>query len=86
MLTMLPVPLHIMLADITCTIPVNGNFTEQQALVYNAVLDAHESVVAAMGPGVSWPDMQASVGGVHHVWVWGGVSWAVTTTLVHSPW
>lgn len=45
-------------SDITCTWPANGTFTQQQALVYNAVLDAHDSVVAAMAPGVSWHDMQ----------------------------
>jgi Xaa-Pro dipeptidase len=44
-------------ADITCSWPVNGKFTPQQAVVYNAVLDAHRSVIAAMAPGVSWPDM-----------------------------
>lgn len=45
-------------SDITCTWPSNGKFTQQQAVVYNAVLDAHDSVVAAMAPGVSWLDMQ----------------------------
>jgi hypothetical protein len=44
-------------ADITCSWPVNGKFSAQQALLYNAVLDAHRSVIAAMAPGVSWPDM-----------------------------
>jgi Xaa-Pro aminopeptidase len=48
-------------ADITITCPSGGRFTEQQALVYNAVLDAHDAVVAAMAPGVSWPDMQVCV-------------------------
>ncbi|KAJ9534071.1 hypothetical protein QJQ45_002076 [Haematococcus lacustris] len=36
---------------------LNGRFSQQQQLVYNAVLDAHSAVLAAMRPGVSWPDM-----------------------------
>ncbi len=36
---------------------MNGKFTEDQAAIYNAVLDAHQSVIAAMKPGVSWIDM-----------------------------
>lgn len=46
-------------ADITCSWPVNGKFTPQQALLYNAVLDAHRSVIAAMAPGVSWPELHS---------------------------
>jgi hypothetical protein len=51
--------------DITCTWPANGKFTQQQALVYDAVLEAHDAVVAAMAPGVSWPDMQVRVLSCH---------------------
>lgn len=50
-------------ADITCTWPCNGKFTQQQSLVYNAVLDAHDAVVAAMAPGVCWSDMQVCMWG-----------------------
>ncbi|EFN56075.1 hypothetical protein CHLNCDRAFT_31053 [Chlorella variabilis] len=45
-------------ADITCTFPTTGSFTPDQALVYNAVLAANRGVIAAMKPGVRWPDMQ----------------------------
>ncbi|CAD7698924.1 unnamed protein product [Ostreobium quekettii] len=44
-------------SDITTTFPVNGKFTPDQRLVYESVLDASESVKAAMKPGVSWLDM-----------------------------
>uniref|UniRef100_A0A0A9WZL9 Xaa-Pro dipeptidase n=1 Tax=Lygus hesperus TaxID=30085 RepID=A0A0A9WZL9_LYGHE len=44
-------------ADITCSFPVNGKFTEPQKAIYNAVLDAHDHVMRSMKPGVSWVDM-----------------------------
>lgn len=48
---------HFYGSDITCSFPVNGKFTNDQCLIYNAVLDAHNSVISAMKPGVSWVDM-----------------------------
>ena len=44
-------------ADITCSFPANGKFTEQQKIIYNAVLDANQAVSKAVRPGVSWVDM-----------------------------
>lgn len=44
-------------ADITCSYPVNGKFSEEQKVIYNAVLDAHDKVMHAMKPGVQWVDM-----------------------------
>ncbi|GET92750.1 aminopeptidase P, putative [Leishmania tarentolae] len=44
-------------ADITCSFPVNGKFTDAQKIIYNAVLDAHDKVMHAMKPGVKWMDM-----------------------------
>eukprot|EP01018_Ginkgo_biloba_P015050 Gb_15755 [translate_table: standard] len=48
---------HFYGSDITCSFPVNGKFTKDQRLVYNAVLGAHKAVIATMKPGVSWVDM-----------------------------
>ncbi|XP_032681047.1 xaa-Pro dipeptidase isoform X1 [Odontomachus brunneus] len=44
-------------ADITCSFPINGKFTEDQKLIYNAVLKARDAVIAAAKPGVAWTDM-----------------------------
>jgi len=44
-------------SDITCSYPVNGKFTPDQAMVYGAVLEAQRQIFAAMRPGVTWPDM-----------------------------
>ncbi|KAI8462387.1 MAG: Xaa-Pro dipeptidase (X-Pro dipeptidase) [Monoraphidium minutum] len=50
---------HRYTSDITTSFPANGKFTPDQKLVYNAVLDAHQSVIAALKPGVLWSDMHA---------------------------
>ncbi|CAM6022110.1 unnamed protein product [Sphagnum balticum] len=48
---------HCYGSDITCSFPVNGKFTEEQRIIYEAVLDAQKAVIGAMRPGVSWVDM-----------------------------
>jgi len=42
-------------SDITCSFPANGQFSEDQATVYEAVLAAHQAVIKAIKPGVCWP-------------------------------
>lgn len=44
-------------ADITCSFPANGKFTEDQKLIYNAVLAANMAVQRSAKEGVSWVDM-----------------------------
>lgn len=44
-------------ADITCSFPANGKFTDDQKIVYNAVLKARDAVMNAAKPGVAWTDM-----------------------------
>ncbi|MED6143261.1 hypothetical protein PIB30_004766 [Stylosanthes scabra] len=36
---------------------INGKFTSDQSLIYNAVLDAQNAVISPMKPGVIWVDM-----------------------------
>ena len=45
-------------SDVTCSFPANGKFTENQKLVYNAVLAARDAVFAAAKPGVRWTEMR----------------------------
>lgn len=43
--------------DISRTFPINGTFTEQQAMVYQAVLDCFHAINTAARPGVSLLDL-----------------------------
>lgn len=44
-------------SDITNSFPASGRFSDDQRLVYEAVLAAQLAVVGAMRPGVPWPQM-----------------------------
>ena len=44
-------------ADITCSFPANGKFTDDQKLIYNAVLAASLAVQATAKEGVCWVEM-----------------------------
>jgi Xaa-Pro dipeptidase len=48
---------HCYCADITCSYPINGKFTEDQKGIYQGVLNAVEAVENAMKPGMSWKKM-----------------------------
>ena len=41
-------------SDITRTFPVNGKYTEEQALIYDIVLNAQEQAIKFIKPGVTW--------------------------------
>ncbi|MFB7946296.1 aminopeptidase P family protein [Kitasatospora phosalacinea] len=43
-------------ADVTRTLPVNGRFTPLQRKIYDAVYDAQEAGIAAVGPGAKFRD------------------------------
>ena len=51
---------HCYGADITCSFPANGKFTDAQKDIYTAVLAALKGVFAKLKPGVSWPDMHTT--------------------------
>jgi len=44
--------------DISRTFPINGKFTERQKEVYNIVLEANETVMKAVKPGVTTSELQ----------------------------
>lgn len=47
------------IADITCTFPINGKFTEKQAQIYNIVLNANRAANEFIKPGSRMFDAQA---------------------------
>nr|CDS28436.1 xaa Pro dipeptidase [Hymenolepis microstoma] len=44
-------------SDITCSFPVNGRFTADQRLIYEAVLCAVKAVTSRLRPRLSWVEM-----------------------------
>ncbi|MFB0990183.1 MAG: M24 family metallopeptidase, partial [Porticoccaceae bacterium] len=41
-------------ADITRTFPVNGKFSDEQAAIYDIVLQAQADAIAVIGPGIEY--------------------------------
>ncbi|XP_061525466.1 xaa-Pro dipeptidase [Phycodurus eques] len=52
-------------SDITCSFPANGKFTTDQRAIYEAVLKASRTVMAAIRPGVKWTDMHRLADQIH---------------------
>ncbi|CAN6449498.1 unnamed protein product [Victoria cruziana] len=48
---------HFYASDIACSFPVNGKFTDDQKLIYNAVLKAHNAVISVLKPGINLIDI-----------------------------
>lgn len=48
---------HCYCADITCSFPVSGKFTDDQRMVYTGVLEAVKAVATSIKPGTSWAAM-----------------------------
>jgi Xaa-Pro dipeptidase len=48
---------HCYDADITCSFPANGKFTEKQKFIFETVQMCQERVMNAMKPNVPWIDM-----------------------------
>ena len=49
-------------SDVTRTIPIGGKFTSRQKDIYNIVLDAHETCMQAVKPGVEFRDIHLLAG------------------------
>ncbi len=44
-------------ADVQRTVPVDGTFTEEQARIYQVVLEVQKAVIAQVRPGVTWQEL-----------------------------
>ena len=47
---------HGYVSDITCSFPVATEFSNDQKIVFEGVLEAQKAVAALMKPGASWVD------------------------------
>lgn len=45
-------------ADITRTFPISGQFTQEQAAIYDLVLNAQQAGISAIKPGLAWNQIQ----------------------------
>jgi Xaa-Pro aminopeptidase len=60
-------------ADVTRTLPINGRFSDDQRMVYEAVLEAQEAGMAAARPGATFSDVHKAAVAViaRHLYEWG---------------
>jgi Xaa-Pro aminopeptidase len=50
-------------ADISRTIPVSGKFTDDQKIIYQAVLDIQKTVIEVVKPGITFGDLEVKTAG-----------------------
>lgn len=55
---------HNYASDVTRTFPANGKFSVPQRKIYQIVLDAQNSAIGMMKPGVAWTDVTAKADSV----------------------
>jgi Xaa-Pro aminopeptidase len=65
-------------ADVQRTIPIDGNFDEQQRQLYEITLNVQKAVIESVRPGVTWwdlhnlaNDMLREAGGYDEYWTYG---------------
>ena len=44
-------------SDITCTFPINGQFSYHQKIIYEIVLKINRAIIECLKPNVSWVQM-----------------------------
>jgi Xaa-Pro aminopeptidase len=80
-------------ADVTRTLPINGRFSDDQRMVYEAVLEAQEAGMAAARPGATFSDVHKAAVAVIacHLHDWGLLPVSVEQSLstdggLHRRW
>jgi Xaa-Pro aminopeptidase len=70
-------------ADVTRTLPVNGRFTDDQRMVYDAVFSAQQAGIDAARPGVKFSDVHKAAVAViaRHLHEWGLLPVSVEESL-----
>src|SRR5215207_7571205 len=80
-------------ADVTRTLPISGRFSDDQRMVYEAVLEAQQAGMAAARPGAKFSDVHKAAVTViaHHLHDWGLLPISVEQSLsteggLHRRW
>jgi Xaa-Pro aminopeptidase len=70
-------------ADVTRTLPINGTFSDEQRMIYDAVLEAQEAGIAAAQPGAKFSDVHQAASAViaRHLSSWGLLPVSVEESL-----
>ncbi|HEX3196089.1 MAG TPA: M24 family metallopeptidase, partial [Propionibacteriaceae bacterium] len=70
-------------ADVTRTLPINGTFSDEQRMVYDAVFEAQQAGIAAARPGATFSDVHKAATAViaRHLDTWGLLPISVAEAL-----